>query len=355
MRSSPRSAVRDCYLGGGYVFAQKARDIAAEYGFDEVAQLASNENPFPPSEKALAMASEALLSVNRYPDSSHDTLTAMLEAVHGWSPTVTGSGMDGVIETVVRTLVSPGDLVAIASPTFSFYDLAVQAQGGSIRHVPRTSDYQVDTETFIDTAREAKLSFICSPNNPTGTVTEPADIAAILDEIEGILFLDNAYVEFSDRDYIQLLSEYENLIIGRTMSKVHGLAGLRIGYAFVPDWYAPCYHAAATPFALNMVSAAAAVGALSDPGYAGRFIAHVRRWRTIFEETIPYPVVPGGANFVLIDTDPVSSKEAVKHLAGKGVLVRSCDSFPGLGETFIRVSIGEDWECERFLKAIRSL
>ncbi|MBR1368540.1 histidinol-phosphate aminotransferase [Methanocalculus chunghsingensis] len=355
MRSSPRSAVRDCYLGGGYVFAAKARDIAAEYGFEEVAQLASNENPFPPSEKALAMASEALLSVNRYPDSSHDALRAMLESVHGWSPTVTGSGMDGIIETVVRTLVSPGDLVAISSPTFSFYDLAVVAQGGAIRHVPRNPDYTLDTDAFIDAAKEAKLSFICSPNNPTGTVTEPADIAAILDEIEGILFLDNAYVEFSDAEYIPLLSEYENLIIGRTMSKVHGLAGLRIGYAFVPAWYAPCYHAAATPFALNMVSAAAAVGALSDPGYAGRFIAHVRRWRAIFEERIPYPVVPGGANFVLIDTNPVSSQDAVRSLARRGVLVRSCDSFPGLGETFIRVSIGTDRECERFLEAIRSL
>ncbi|MDO9539377.1 MAG: histidinol-phosphate transaminase [Methanocalculus sp.] len=355
MKSSLRSLIRPCFLEGGYRFAGKAEDIAARFGFEQVARLASNENPSPPSADALAKAHEALLSGNRYPDTTHDALIAQLQSVHGQYPVVTGAGMDGVIETVVRTIVSPPDRVVISTPTFSFYDLAVKAQGGIIEHLKRREDYTVDTEAFIRSARDAKLSFICSPNNPTGTVTSPDDIAAILEEIKGILFLDNAYVEFSDEDYLPLLDRYENLIIGRTMSKVYGLAGLRVGYAFVPDWYLPYYTRSATPFALNAVSAAAAVGALNDLSYADRFIAHVRRWRERFVLEIPYPVAPSGANFVLVDMSPYTGREAADALARKGVLVRSCESFPGLGETFIRVSIGEDWECERFVSAVASL
>ncbi len=355
MKPSPRSLVRSCFQEGGYVFAGKAEDIATRYGFSEVARLASNENPSPPSDTAQAAAAEAILSCNRYPGTSHEELIGKLQKIHGLYPVVAGAGMDGVIETVVRALVTCNDRVVISSPTFSFYGLAVTAQGGKVEYVPRNTSYEVDAASFIAAARDAKLSFICSPNNPTGTVTPVEDIASILENINGILFLDNAYVEFSGLDYLPLLDRYENLIIGRTMSKVYGLAGFRVGYAFVPEWFKPCYIRAETPFALNAVSEAAAVGALSDPGFADRYIAHVTRWRRRFCDEIPYPVAPGGANFVMIDVAPCTGKEAMDALAKKGILVRSCESFPGLGETFIRVSIGADWECERFLSAIVSL
>lgn len=355
MKSSPRSLVRSVFQQGGYVFADRAEDIASRYGFEKVARLASNENPFPPSPYAITEASAALGSVNRYPDTHHDGLRKMLRSIYPDYPVVVGPGMDGVIETVVRTFIAQDDPVAISTPTFSFYSLSVRAQGGSILQIPRGAEYAVDPKAFCSGAGDAKLSFICSPNNPTGSVTPPEDIAAILEGLHGILFLDNAYGEFSTVDYLPLLNEYGNLIIGRTMSKVYGLAGLRIGYAFVPDWFVPYYQTAATPFALNSVSAQAAIGALGDPAYADRFISHVRRWRKRFIDEIPYPVAASGANFVMIDMSPMTGREAVDALARHGVLVRACESFPGLGENFIRVSIGEDWECERFLQAVQSL
>ena len=146
----------------------------------------------------------------------------------------------------------------------------------------------VDVDAFIAEAADAKLSFLCTPNNPTGTVTGTADIERILSEISGVLFLDNAYVEFCDVDYLPLLKKYDNLVIGRTLSKVYGLAGLRVGYGFVPAWLEGPYRSAATPFTLNRVSEA-------------------------------------------------------------------CASFPGLGETFVRVSVGDVWENERFLAAVKQL
>jgi len=151
------------------------------------------------------------------------------------------------------------------------------------------------------------------------------------------------------------MKKHENLILGRTFSKVHSLAGLRIGYAFVPRWLVPWYHRVSTPFTVNAVSAAAAAVALPDTGHAGRYMTQVKRWRKRFAGEIKYPVLPSGANFVMIDISPRKSDEMTEELARKGVVVRSCRSFTGLPDHYIRVSIGDDWENERFLEAINAL
>ena len=347
--------VRECFKSGGYVFATGAAAIARAAGHERIAWLASNENPYPPPAAAIDAGESALRSVNRYPDEGVERLTAALRSCFGPYHIVTGVGMDGIIETVIRVLVDPGDLVAVSVPTFSFYGLAARAQGGKVVNIQRDGMFAVDPDRFIDEARGAKVSFICSPNNPTGNAIPSGDVDRIADGIDGILFLDNAYVEFSDCEYQRLLSRHENLIIGRTFSKIYALAGLRVGYAFVPGWFEPYYRRAQTPFALSTVAAAAAEGALSDEGYPRAFREHVLSWRERFLREIPLRAYPSDANFVLVDVAPHTGEEAVEMLANRGVVVRSCTSFPGLGDHYIRVSIGEDWENERFLQEIRKL
>ncbi|HOW05801.1 histidinol-phosphate transaminase [Methanospirillum hungatei] len=358
MQQSNRSAdlIRDLYRQDtGYVFAKKPEEIAKEFGFAEVARLASNENPFGPSPRALKEAEKALCSMHRYPDTTHTNLISALRRYHGDYSFVTGVGMDGVIETCIRVLINPGDQVAISTPTFSFYGLAAATQGGDVTHIPRNPDFSVDIPDFIAAARKAKISFLCTPNNPSGTVTPLSDIEEILKNIDGILFLDNAYVEFSPLDYRDLMNRYDTLIIGRTMSKVFGLAGCRVGYAFVPDWFRPVYEKAATPFTLNTISAAAAAGALEDHDYIDRTIAYVKKWRDIFTKEIGKTVLPSGANFVMIDVAPLTGDQATDFFAQNGVLVRSCRSFPGLADHYIRVCIGEEWENNRFIEVFRRL
>jgi histidinol-phosphate aminotransferase len=348
--------VRSCYKKkSGYAFAKKAADIAREYGIDRVARLASNENPEPPSPAVLAAAQEALLTVNRYPDERANVLMSALRAHYAHEHFVTGVGMDGVIETIVRTLVEPGEKVAISTPTFSFYALAAMGQGAEVVTVPREADFSVDPKKLVRAAKEAKITVLCSPNNPTGNATGTDVVAEILEGIEGLLFLDNAYVEFSGTDYLPLMRKHENLVLGRTFSKVHSLAGLRIGYAFTPRWLPPWYQRAGTPFALNAVSMAAAAAALADTAHAERCIAQVKRWRKRFTGEVNYPVLPSDANFVMIDVAPRTGDEMVEELARKGILVRSCRSFAGLADHYIRVSIGEDWENERFVQEINAL
>jgi histidinol-phosphate aminotransferase len=348
--------VRSCYKKkSGYVFAKKAEDIAREYGIDRIARLASNENPEPLSPAALAAAETALKTVNRYPDERVNVLMNGLRSRYGDYHFVTGVGMDGVIETIVRTLVEPGEQVAISTPTFSFYALAAMGQGAEVITVPREPDFSVDTKKLIRAAKTAKITVLCSPNNPTGNATPIDAVEEILERIEGLLFLDNAYVEFSGIDYLPLMKKHENLVLGRTLSKVYSLAGLRVGYAFTPRWLPPWYQRAGTPFTVNSVSMAAAAAALTDQAHAERYIAQVKTWRKRFLEEVNLPVLPSDANFVMIDVAPKKSDEVVEELARHGVVVRSCRSFSGLEDHYIRVSVGEDWENELFVRVINSL
>lgn len=348
--------VRSCYKKkSGYVFAKKAEDIAREYGMTRIARLASNENPEPLSPQALAAAEEALKTVNRYPDERVNVLMGSLRAAYAHEHFVTGVGMDGVIETIIRTLVDPGEKVAVSTPTFSFYALAAMGQGAEVVTIPREADFSVDPKKLIKEAKDAKVTVLCSPNNPTGNATPIPVIEEVLEGIEGLLFLDNAYVEFSGIDYVPLMRKHENLVLGRTFSKVHSLAGLRIGYAFTPRWLPPWYQRAGTPFTVNAVSMAAAAAALGDKGHAERYIGQVKRWRKRFSDEVKYPVLPSDANFVMVDVSPHKSDEMVEELARKGVVVRSCRSFAGLPDHYIRVSIGEDWENELFMTAVNSL
>lgn len=348
--------VRSCYKKkSGYAFARKAGDIAREYGIDRIARLASNENPEPLSPQALSSAEAALRGANRYPDERVNVLMNALRAHYGDYHFVTGVGMDGVIETIVRTLVDPGEKVAVSTPTFSFYTLAAMGQGAEVIAVPREADFSVDVKKLIRAGKDAKVTFLCSPNNPTGNATGEDVVREILEGIEGLLFLDNAYIEFSETDYLPLMKKHENLVLGRTFSKVHSLAGLRIGYAFTPRWLPPWYNRAGTPFTVNSVSMAAAAAALSDTAHAERYIAQVRRWRKRFMDEVKYPVLPSDANFVMVDVAPHKGDGMVEELARRGVAVRSCRSFAGLDDHYIRVSVGEDWENERFVQAMNTL
>ena len=344
--------VRDCFRTGGYVFAKKAD----ERGLPRIARLASNENPEVPSPKARAAAKKALGQANRYPDERVDVLTNALREHFGDYSFVTGVGMDGVIETLIRTLVEPGETVAIAIPTFSFYGLAAIAQGGKVTTVSRKKkDFSLDAKQLVRAGRTAKVTILCTPNNPTGNATPVEIVREVLDGIDGVLFLDNAYVEFSDFDYLPLMKQYDNLVLGRTFSKVHSLAGLRIGYAFVPSWIVPYYQRAGTPFTVNSVSAAAAAAALADRDHPKRYIAQVKRWRKRFADEVKYPVLPSDSNFMMVDVSPDTGDQMVEKLLRHGVMVRSCQSFAGLPDHYIRVSIGEDWENELFIKAINGL
>ena len=360
MTSKQKTLIRSLYdpdgdSNKGYSFSLSPAEVERQFG-KSVARLASNENPFGPSPAVFDSLKQSLSDVHRYPDQEVKQLQDTLRALYGPYSFVIGAGMDGIIETVLRVLLEPGDTVVIIEPTFSFYRLAAEAYHGSVHTVPLNKDFSIDPQIVITASQGAKLTFLCTPNNPTGTSIPQETVEKIAESIDGLLFLDNAYGEFSEDSLspFDLMKKYDNLIIGRTMSKLYGLAGLRIGYAAVPDWFFPSYEKAQTPFAVQVLSIHAAVAALLDQKYAQEVRAHIMRWRDRIIQESPLPATPSHANFCLIDISPKTGKEAAQFFAERGVLVRSCDSFSGLKPHYIRASIGLDTECERLLQVLHA-
>jgi len=341
----------------GYSYALDPEELAVRLGFERVARLASNENPWLPSDNVISAGEEALANCNRYPVLGNNRMVGALKDLHGDYTFITsGYGMDGIIDTIVRMIMEKGDKTVISTPAFSMYRITTEAYGGVPISVGRKrEDFSVDIQAFIAACQDAKLAFLCSPNNPTGNCTPVDDIIKILESIDCILFLDCAYVEFSDIDYRPLMKEFDNLVIGNTMSKAFALAGMRVGYAFVPEWCEKSYRNAEVPFNMNPVSEAMAVAALNDKTATIRIREHVRAWRKRFMSEVSYRVYPSESNFVLIDVSPYTGDDMAGMLAEKGVVVRSCSSFSGLGDHYIRVNVGEEWECERFIMAINSI
>jgi len=332
-----------------YVAGKGFTEISRKFGLSpqDIVKLGSNENPYGPSPKA----AEALrtISPERYPEP--EDLMAGLSGYTGCPEEmiVIGAGMDGVMDTLTRLFLGPGDQTFIPTPTFSYYEILTILAGGTPVFVPRDCDFQAATEI----PKDVKMAFLCSPNNPTGNVTSEDDVRAMVESTEAIVFLDEAYVEFADRSLLELVKDYENLVVGRTMSKAFGLAGMRLGYAIAPQWIADQYRRAAPPFfGITCASVAAGVAALSDLDFMRLSVERIRAERGRLQEEIRSH--PSQANFIYIETAEPSNV-FVERFLQKGVIIRDCRSFRGAGEHHVRVTVGTPTENDRFLCAFREI
>ncbi|HII05926.1 MAG TPA: histidinol-phosphate transaminase [Methanotrichaceae archaeon] len=329
-----------------YVAGKGIEEIAAKYGLpaDEIVKLGSNENSYGPSPKVF----EAIGSVQpeRYPEPER-LIEAMAEYA-GSSPrnVLIGAGMDGVMDTITRLFLDPGDRTLIYTPTFSYYEILTATAGAEPIFLSRGQNFEVPTEV----PKGLKIIFICSPNNPTGNLIPEKNLRSIVESTDAIVFLDEAYAEFSDQNFQALAAEYENLVVGRTMSKAFGLAGMRLGYAVAPDWIAEEFRRAAPPFfGVTTPSVAAGIAALEDTEYMRTSVKAIREERDRLREAVP-EFRPSGGNFLYLETE-ASSGMVAERMLRMGVIVRDCFSFRGAGDHGIRVTVGTPEENDRFLKA----
>ena len=332
-----------------YVAGKGFVEISRRYGLrqEEIVKLGSNENPYGPSPRV----KEALkdISPERYPEP--EELLASLARYTGFPEEmlVIGAGMDGVMDTLTRLFLEKGDRTYIPTPTFSYYEILTVLAGAEPIFSPRGPDFQIE-ETV---PKEAKMAFLCSPNNPTGNVLKEDELRNLLESTEAVVFLDEAYVEFAEGSLAELVNRYENLVVGRTLSKAFGLAGMRLGYALMPQWLAEEYRRAAPPFfAISCASVAAGVAALADQDYMNQSVTKIRSERERLQKEINS--YPSQANFLYLKTEEDSDSFAEKFLK-KGVIIRDCRSFRGAGENHVRVTVGTPAENERFLNAFREI
>ena len=340
-------------------------EVQRELGLDRVIKLASNENPEGPLPAVLEAIGKAALEINRYPDAACFELTRKLAAHLDVTPEslIFGNGSNEVIDILIRALVSPGENVVFSHHSFIVYALTTAvhfecgrpvALGAGDKHDLPAMAAAVDDKT--------KLVIVCNPNNPTGTyntVTEfRAFLAAVPENV--IVAVDEAYYEnVAADDYPQtkaMLRDHPNLVLLRTFSKIHSMAGLRIGYAIGHPGLIGELHKTREPFNVNMLSQAAAIACIDHwDEVEGRRNRNREQLEWMEKElaALGLEVVPSQTNFILVRT-PGDAGKVTEALLHKGVIVRPMHAF-GLGEGALRISVGlpaENQECLRALKDI---
>ena len=345
-----------------YVPGKSTEDIVAGYGIEpgDIIKLGSNENPLGPSTMAVEAVRTMADSISVYPSVDAGELRRALAAYVGYPEdmVVMGAGMDGVVDTLMRLFVHPGTSAIIPTPTFSYFEIALRAAGGTPVFVKRQGDYSVDIQAVISSIDDTtRLIYLCSPNNPSGNTIPEDDVRAVVESTDAIVFLDEAYVDFSSNSLVGLNSEYDNLVVGRTMSKAMGLAGLRIGYAVVPNWIFREYMKATTPFAISRIAVAAGLAALEDTDYRKKTIENVDVGRKFLTEQLSNHcrVYPSQANFILIDVSPKKSRDVAETLLKSGIIVRDCTSFRDAGDGLIRITVGTPDQNRRVVDTLHTI
>ncbi len=336
---------------------------AAKYGLDEGwAKLASNENPFPPSPKALSAILDALLSINRYPGSDFDLRTT-ISGKFGLKPenVVLGDGSDELIEIVLRAMKHrEKNRVIISEPSFAFYAIASKIYGYETVKVP-VVDMKVDLITLGRAIDErTRLIFLNNPLNPTGTIFEDGPFQAFLEDIppDILVVVDEAYGEFAESrafpDSYKYIDRFPVLTL-RTFSKAYALAGLRIGYGIGEESLVSFLERTKQPFSVNMAALVGAKEAMLDEDYLKKVLDNNRKGKRFLYEAfkeMSVGYVPTEANFILFKVG--SEAEALsKRLFEEKILVRWMGAY-GLPD-YVRVSVGRTEENGRFVEALKKM
>ena len=349
-----------------YVPGKTTDQIASECGLDKktIIKLNSNENPLGPSKKVIKAIQEAAESASCYPSADAFDLRNAL-AKYTVFPieniVVSGSGMDSIIDSLNKLFVESSDEVILPVPTFTYYGISAAALGGTPVYVNRNADFSISADDILSKVTDrTKIIYLCSPNNPTGNVLDIADVQKLAENSNAIIFIDEAYIEFSESgSLVSMIRDYENIVVGRTFSKAFGLAGMRIGYAVAPKWIAEQFLRITPPFSVSIISEIAAIAALNDSKHLQKSIQTVQteRQKLVKDilETTPYKTQPTESNFILVDVSPNTSKKAVATFLKYGIVVRSCDSFQNLGQSTIRITVGTKKMNRYVLKAFEAL
>lgn len=298
---------------------------------------------------------------NRYPDPLQWKIKKRLSEIKGVPPQniFLGNGSDEAIDILFRAFCNPGiDNVITLPPTYGMYEVSANINDVEVRKVMLRPDYQLNMEAIAEAIDDhTKIIFICSPNNPTGNSIDRQDIETILANFNGLVVIDEAYINYSrQKTFIQELTEYSNLIVLQTLSKAWGLAGLRIGMAFASEEIIEVFNKVKPPYNINEASQELALEALQNVDQVNSWIKEtVAEREKLVRELIALPLVlkiyPSDANFILVKTtDP---RGIYNHLVEKGIIVRDRSKVE-LCEGSLRITIGTPQENTELLNALKN-
>lgn len=296
----------------------------------------------------------------RYPSLNSEALGEALASYMEVSPEmiVTGCGSDDVLDSAIRAFGEPGDRVACPAPTFVMIPIFARLNGLEPVAVPLTESLDLDADALLATG--ARIIYLCSPNNPTGTLMSRAAIERVVERAPGVVIIDEAYAEFAGVDCRDLARSSERVLVTRTMSKAFGLAGLRIGYGAGHPALVREVTKSRGPYKVNAVAEQAALAALGEglPWVRGRVAdARVVRERLVRElERRGVETLPSAANFVMAPL--AGAVERARRMRARGVAVRAFDALPSAnpalrraGGSALRISVGPWEQVETMLEA----
>jgi len=298
---------------------------------------------------------------NRYPDPLQLTLKEKISSIKGVPAQniFLGNGSDEAIDLLFRIFCEPGrDNVIIFPPTYGMYEVCAEMNAVQVKKVPLTQDFQLNLgaiEEAIDA--NTKLIFVCSPNNPTGNSINRDDIEVLLNNFDGLVIIDEAYINYAkQKTFIPELTEYANLVILQTLSKAWGLAGLRLGMAFAGEPVINYFNKVKYPYNINTATQQLAIEALGN-------ISSVNNWTKttveqkglLQEELLKLPftqyVYPSDANFILVKMR--AARNIYDYLSGKGIIVRDRSKVI-LCDDSLRITIGTPEENKQLIEALKS-
>ena len=316
------------------------------------------------SEKIFLDANESPFNtgLNRYPDPQQRALKSLITKIKGCrvDQILLGNGSDEVLDLIFRTFCEPGaDNIITLPPTYGMYKVLAGTNGVENREVLLNIDFQIDVEEIFNRVDgQTKLIFLCSPNNPTANRFKEEDIGRILEKFEGLLVLDEAYIDFTGlKSWTEKLDRYPNLIITQTLSKAYGMAGIRLGICFASAEIIAIMNRIKPPYNVNELTQKAAYERLKEGASVAGQVSEIIRQRSILIaelEKISFvsKVFPTDANFILVRVDDASRR--YQQLLDADIVVRNRSSLP-LCENTLRFTVGTKEENKQLIKVLNAI
>jgi histidinol-phosphate aminotransferase len=349
-----------------YVPGLRVPEVAEQFGIppERIAKLASAENPLGPSPRAVAAIREVLEGLSLYPDWRAESLRESIAAHNGikTEQVMVGCGETELLSFLFRAFSEQGDEILFPIPTFPIYEQAALVERRRPVAIPMESGFRIDPERLLGAVtKKTRILVLTSPNNPLSTAIEPEILKHILANLPGeiLILLDEAYVDYSDGgSKAELLSDYPNLVVMRTFSKIYGLAGLRVGYGLAHEIVVRAVMKIKPAWNIGHLASVGAAAALEDRG-------HYEKTRSLIKENRDYltgrlsemahaeVVTEPQANFVCIriENPLVNSTGVFKGLLQGGVIVKDCSvSYKGMGDRYIRVDVNLRPKMDQFLE-----
>ena len=326
----PYSSARDEFEGTGEVF------------------LDANENPFD-------------TGLNRYPDPYQRQLKKKIAELKGVSPDqlFLGNGSDEAIDLIFRIFCDPGkDEIITTDPTYGMYQVSAAIQDIKVKKVPLSKDFEISSDAILnEVSTTTKLIFVCTPNNPSGNDLEQTEILKIIEGFDGIVVVDEAYIDFTDApSFTRQLNEHENLIVLQTFSKAWGMAGLRLGIAFANPEIIRYFNKVKAPYNLNLLTQKEALGRLENSTEVVEMSLELKEQRNVLEgqlSTLPVVkyIFPSATNFLLVRFE--NSKKVFDYLIDLEIIVR--DRSKALYcENCLRITVGTIDENKKLVEALKA-